>query len=42
MTDPGSDDQPVPLGFKLLVVAAGLYILLRVVEGVGWLLNRLG
>ena len=26
-----------PLGFVLLLVAAGLYLLLRLVQGIGWL-----
>jgi hypothetical protein len=40
MTQPGSD-EPVPLGFKIVVVLAGLYLLWRLVEGIGWLLARI-
>ena len=41
MTDPRFDsDEPVPLGFKIIVVLAGLYLLWRAIEGVGWLIGR--
>lgn len=35
-------DEPVPLGFKLLVGAAAAYLLLRLVQGIMWAIERLG
>ena len=31
-----------PIGFKLFVVLAALYLLLRLVQGVQWLIERFG
>ena len=41
MTEPG-DDEPVPLGFKVVVILAGLYLALRAIQAVGWVLGRIG
>lgn len=40
MTPPDADER-APLGFKLIVVAAGIYLTLRFVEGVVWFVDRL-
>ena len=45
MTDGGPQPEekvPYPFGFKLFVVLAGLYLLLRLVQGVQWLIDRFG
>lgn len=34
-------DERAPLGFKLFVGAAGLYLALRLVQGVAWFIGRL-
>lgn len=34
-------EAPTPIGFRLLVVAAALYLLVRLVEMVGWVLKKL-
>lgn len=41
MTDQGPADEPVPLGFKIVVILAGLYLGWRLVQGVAWLAGRL-
>jgi hypothetical protein len=28
--------EPTPLGFRILVVAAAIYLLVRLVQGVAW------
>lgn len=30
-----------PLGFRVLLVAAGLYLVIRVIEGAVWVIDRL-
>ena len=45
MTDGGPQPEekvPYPFGFKLFVVLAGPYLLLRLVQGVQWLIDRFG
>ena len=45
VTDGGpqpEEREPYPFGFKLFVVLAGLYLLLRLVQGVQWLIDRFG
>ena len=39
MTQP-HDEEPVPLGFKVVVVLAALYLLWRLVEGIVWVVQR--
>ena len=42
--DPGGGEEPrsekYPFTFIILIVAAALYLLLRLVQGVGWLADR--
>jgi hypothetical protein len=35
-TDPTAE-EPVPLGFKIVLYAAAAYLILRVVQMIGWL-----
>jgi len=39
VTEPA--DEPAPLGFKVLLAAAGIYLLFRLVQAVAWLVGRL-
>ena len=39
MTDP--DAAPAPVGFRIVIAAAAIYLALRLVEGVVWLVDRL-
>ena len=45
MTDesggPPGDAPPAPLGFKLLVGLAAVYLLLRLIQMAGWLIGKL-
>ena len=41
MSGPGAD-EPIPLGFKVVVIMAGLYLALRALQGIGWVLDRIG
>jgi hypothetical protein len=36
------DAPAAPLGFKVFLVVAGFYLLLRLGQGIAWLLERLG
>ncbi len=38
MTEP--DTSPAPIGFRLIVIAAVIYLAVRAVEGVVWLVER--
>lgn len=38
MTQPESE-EPVPIGFKLLVLAAALYLGWRLIQGIVWLVE---
>ncbi len=38
---PGREAEPTPLGFKIFLAVAALYLLMRVVQGVAWVLERL-
>jgi len=40
MTEPGTGEKP-SAGFWVIVIAAALYLGLRLVEGVVWLVDRL-
>lgn len=40
MTDPQEDHEPAPLSFKLMLVAAAIYLGWRLVQGVIWLVDR--
>ncbi len=40
MTDPETEES-VPVGFKLFLGAAAVYLLLRFVQGAVWLVDRL-
>jgi len=40
MTQPA--EERAPLGFKLLVAAAAIYLAVRAVEGMVWVAGRLG
>jgi hypothetical protein len=40
MTQPPAD-EPAPLGFKVLVAAAGFYLLIRLGQGVVWFVDWL-
>ena len=44
MSDSGrrEDDFPTPFSFKLMVVLAVLYLGWRLVQGVIWLIDRIG
>ncbi|HEX9856660.1 MAG TPA: hypothetical protein VGC47_15220 [Acidimicrobiia bacterium] len=35
------EDLPWPVGFLILVVAAGLYLLWRAIQIAGWLIDRI-
>jgi len=37
----GETDESAPLGFKILVVAAAGYLLIRAIQVVAWLVGRL-
>jgi hypothetical protein len=37
-----TEPEPAPLGFKVLVAAAALYLVVRLVQGVLWVADRLG
>lgn len=37
----GGVEQPAPLGFKILVAAAAVYLLVRLVQIAAWLVGRL-
>ncbi|MDH3308488.1 MAG: hypothetical protein OEO77_13355 [Acidimicrobiia bacterium] len=39
MKDP-DERQPVPLSFKIMVGLAAVYVGWRIVQGVGWLIDR--
>ena len=41
MSEPGAD-EPIPLGFKVVVIMAGLYLALRALQGIGWVIDRIG
>ena len=41
MTEPSSHDEPTPILFRLLLAAAAGYLLLRAVQAVVWLVERL-
>ena len=34
-------NEPAPLGFKIVVMAAGVYLLIRAIQVVAWLVGRL-
>lgn len=40
MTD--QRDEPTPILFRVVLAAAALYLLLRLGQGVAWVLDRLG
>ncbi len=40
VTPPAADDK-APLGFKVLVLAAALYLLIRLIQGVIWFVDWL-
>ena len=40
MTDQDRDER-TPLGFRVLVSAAALYLFVRLVQGVAWVIDRL-
>ena len=45
MTEPGTqrnDDVKTPFSFKLMVVLIVLYLGWRLVQGIVWIVNRLG
>lgn len=39
---PGAESERTPIGFLIFVVAAVLYLGLRLVQGIGWVLDRIG
>ena len=44
--DPGGGEEPkaekYPFTFIMLIVAAALYLLLRLVQGIGWIADKVG
>ena len=39
MTEP--DSAPTPIGFRLVIIAAVIYLAVRAVQGVVWVVERL-
>lgn len=35
-------EERTPIGFWVFVVAAGLYLVLRLAQGIAWVVDRLG
>ena len=41
LTDATGAQEPAPLGFKILIGAAAVYLLIRLVQIAAWLVDRL-
>lgn len=41
MTDPDGNPEPAPLSFKLMIVAAVVYLGWRLIQGVIWVIERI-